>query len=90
MEVTLNTKNPTNGRLGPTLEGPYEIVKVYDKEAYGLKSMMEQERKITNAGQTMHLKKYYVLRLFIQKKKKQRRMRNEPNNVDRKEMYPTP
>ena len=30
-EVTLNTKNPTDGKLGPTWEGPYKVTKVYKK-----------------------------------------------------------
>ena len=37
-EVTLNTKNKNDGKLGPTWEGPYKITKVYGKRAYGLET----------------------------------------------------
>ena len=59
-EVTLNTKNPTEWKLEPTWEGPYEVIKVYGKEAYGLKSMTDPKRKITSSWNMMYLKKYYV------------------------------
>lgn len=59
-EVTANTKNPTDGKLGLTWEGPYKIIKVFGKREYGLKSMADSERKITSSWNTMHLKKYYV------------------------------
>ena len=32
-KVTLSTKNPTQGKLGPTWEGPYKITTTQDKEA---------------------------------------------------------
>ena len=59
-ELTLNTKNPTVGNLGPTWEGPYKVIKIYGKGAYGLKSVSDPKRKITSPWNTMHLKKYYV------------------------------
>ena len=54
-EVSANTKNPTDGKLGPTWVGPYDVIKVY-----GLKSMTDPEQKITSSWNTMYLKKYYV------------------------------
>ena len=48
-EVTLNTKNATNGKLGPTWERPYEVIRAYRKGAYGLKSAAEPKRKITSS-----------------------------------------
>ena len=59
-EVTLNAKNLADGKLGPTWEGPYKVTKVYEKGAYGLRSLVDPGRKVTSSWNAMHLKKYYV------------------------------
>ena len=33
-ELTTNTENPIDGKLGPTWEEPYVVIKVYNKGAY--------------------------------------------------------
>ena len=47
--VTAKTKNPTDGKLGPTWEGPYEVIKVFGKRVYSLKSVAKPDKKITSS-----------------------------------------
>ena len=63
-EVTVNTKNPTDVKLGPSWEGPYEVIKVFENRAYRLRFVENLERKITSSWNTMHLKKYYARNTF--------------------------
>ena len=59
-KVTLNTRNPSAGKLGLTWEGPYEIIKIYGKVACALRSIEDPKRKILSSWNTMHLNTYYV------------------------------
>ena len=38
-KVTLFTKEPNSGKLGPTWEGPYKVVKVFRSGTYWLEDM---------------------------------------------------
>lgn len=38
-KVTLATKDPTEGKLGPVLEGPIQVVKCHRQGAYHLQAM---------------------------------------------------
>jgi hypothetical protein len=38
-KVTLTTKDPIQGKLGPTWEGPYKVVKFYKRGTYHLKKL---------------------------------------------------
>ena len=38
-KVTLATKDPTQGKLGPTWEGPYKVVKFHRRGTYHLKKL---------------------------------------------------
>ena len=38
-KVTMATRDPTQGKLGPNLEGPYKIVDYYRKETYYLETL---------------------------------------------------
>ena len=44
-EVKANTKNPIDGKLGPTWKGLYEVIKVFKKGAYELKCGADPERE---------------------------------------------
>jgi hypothetical protein len=37
--VTLATKDPTQGKLGPTWEGPYRVTKFYKRGTYHLEKL---------------------------------------------------
>ena len=41
-KVTLSMKEPNSGKLGPTWEGPYKIVKVSSPRTYWLEDMSEK------------------------------------------------
>ena len=41
-KVTLSTKEPNAGKLGPTWEGPYKVVKVFRPKTYWMEDMDEK------------------------------------------------
>ena len=56
-KVTLTTKDPTQGKLGPTWEGPYKVVKFYRRATYHLKKL--DGTALPHPWNVEHLKKYY-------------------------------
>ncbi|XP_008229063.1 PREDICTED: uncharacterized protein LOC103328449 [Prunus mume] len=56
-KVSLATKNPTEGTLGPTWEGPYEITKVYRSSTYQLRD--PKGKTLPHPWNADHLKYYY-------------------------------
>jgi hypothetical protein len=55
--VTIATKNPTEGKLGPTWEGPYQVVKNHRQGAYHLQTA--KGKQLPRPWNAEHLKKYY-------------------------------
>jgi len=51
------TKDPSQGKLGPAWEGPYEVTRHSKEGFYYLKSLDGQE--LPRPWNTEHLKKYY-------------------------------
>ena len=56
-KVTLATKNPTQGKLGPTWEGPYKIIHYSRQGSYHLESM--DGSKLPRPWNIEHLKRYH-------------------------------
>ena len=56
-KVTLATKNPTQGKLGPTWEGPYKVVKFHKRGTYHLEKL--DGTALPHPWNVEHLKKYY-------------------------------
>ncbi|CAL2246890.1 unnamed protein product [Prunus armeniaca] len=56
-KVSLATKNPTEGTLGPTWEGPYEITKVCRPGTYQLCD--PKGKTLSHPWNADHLKYYY-------------------------------
>ncbi|XP_050264200.1 uncharacterized protein LOC126708447 [Quercus robur] len=56
-KVTIATKDPTQGKLGPTWEGPYRIVHYSRQRSYHLETM--DGRKLPRPWNIEHLKKYH-------------------------------
>ncbi|CAL9018233.1 unnamed protein product [Prunus brigantina] len=56
-KVSLATKNPTEGTLGPTWEGPYEITKICCPGAYQLRD--PKGKTLPHPWNADHLKYYY-------------------------------
>ena len=56
-KVTPATKNPTQGKLGPTWEGPYKIIHYSSQGSYHLETM--EGKKIPRPWNIEHLKKYH-------------------------------
>ena len=56
-KVTLATKNPTQGKLGPTWEGPYKIIHYSRQGSYHLESM--DGSKLPHPWNIEHLKRYH-------------------------------
>ena len=56
-KVTLATKDPTQGKLGPTWEGPYKVVKFHRRGTYHLEKL--DETTLPHPWNAKHLKKYY-------------------------------
>ena len=50
-------RNPTQGKIGPNWEGPYQITSWRRKGTYHLETM--DERKLHHPWNTEHLRKYY-------------------------------
>ncbi len=56
-KVTLATKNPTQGKLGPNWEGPYKVVKIRRQGTYHLEDLNGQ--RLPHPWHAEHLRKYY-------------------------------
>ena len=56
-KVSQATKDPSQGKLGPTWEGPYEVICHSEEGSYYLKSLDGQE--LPRTWNIEHLKKYY-------------------------------
>ncbi|GFS34945.1 hypothetical protein Acr_00g0036910 [Actinidia rufa] len=56
-KVTLSTKEPNTGKLGPTWEGPYKVIKVSRPGTYWLED--PNEKALLHSWNAEHLKKYY-------------------------------
>ncbi len=56
-KVTLETKDPAQGKLGPTWEGPYRVVKFHRRDTYHLEKL--DETALPHPCNVEHLKKYY-------------------------------
>ena len=56
-KVTLNTTNPTDGKLGPNWEGPYVIISTTGTGAYYLENM--DGKAISNPWNVSNLRKFY-------------------------------
>uniref|UniRef100_A0A2N9IJZ2 Uncharacterized protein n=1 Tax=Fagus sylvatica TaxID=28930 RepID=A0A2N9IJZ2_FAGSY len=56
-KVTLATKDPTQGKLGPTWEGPYRVVKFHRRGTYHLEKL--DGIALPHPWNAEHLKKYY-------------------------------
>ncbi|CAL8994500.1 unnamed protein product [Prunus brigantina] len=56
-EVSLATKNPTEGTLGPSWEGPYEIIGIRRSGTYRLRD--SNGKTLGNPWNVEHLKYYY-------------------------------
>ena len=56
-KVTMSTKEPNAGKLGPTWEGPYKVVRVSRLGTYWLKDM--SGKILPHQWHAKHLKKYY-------------------------------
>ncbi|XP_020410598.1 uncharacterized protein LOC109946620 [Prunus persica] len=56
-KVSLATKNPTEGTLGPTWEGPYEIIKIYRPGTYQLRD--PRGKMLPHPWNADNLKYYY-------------------------------
>jgi hypothetical protein len=56
-KVTLATKNPSEGKLGPNWEGPYKVIEERRPGTYHLEDM--NGRRLSHPWNAEHLKKYY-------------------------------
>ncbi|XP_075670096.1 uncharacterized protein LOC142639845 [Castanea sativa] len=56
-KVTLATKDPTQGKLGPTWKGPYKVVHYSRQGSYHLETL--DGRKLPRLLNIEHLKKYH-------------------------------
>ena len=56
-KVTLATKDLTQGKLGPTWEGPYRVIKFYKRGTYHLEKL--DGIALPHPWNAEHLKKYY-------------------------------
>ena len=55
--VTLATRNPTYGKLGPNWEGPYRVINYKRQESYYLEVL--NGRRLEHPWNVEHLRKYY-------------------------------
>ena len=55
--VSLATRNPTHGKLGPNKEGPYKVINCKRQGSYYLETL--DERKLEHPWNVEHLKRYY-------------------------------
>ena len=56
-KISQATKDPSQGKLGPTWEGPYEVICHSREDSYYLKSLDDLE--LPRPWNIDHLKKYY-------------------------------
>ncbi|XP_075669969.1 uncharacterized protein LOC142639713 [Castanea sativa] len=56
-EVSQATRDPTQGKLGPTWEGPYEVIHYSRRGSYYLKDL--DDNPLPRPWNVEHLKKYY-------------------------------
>ena len=56
-KVTMATKDPAQGKLGPKWEGPYRIINYHRKGTYHLETLDRQ--RLHHPWNTVHLRKYY-------------------------------
>ena len=56
-KVTMARKDPTQGKLGPTWEGPYRVVHYSRRGSYHLETLDGQ--RLLNPWNIEHLKKYH-------------------------------
>ncbi len=56
-KVTIATKDPTQGKLGPTWEGPYRVIKFFRRGTYHLEKL--DGTALPHPLNAEHLKKYY-------------------------------
>ena len=57
MKVSLATKNPAHGKLGPNWEGPYRIINCKRQGSYYLEAL--DGRKLEYHWNVEHLRRYY-------------------------------
>ncbi len=55
-KVTLATRDPTQGKLGPNWEGPYKVIEIHRRGTYHLETM--DGRRLPHPWNIEHLKKY--------------------------------
>ena len=55
--VSLATKNPAHGKLGPNWEGPYRVINCKRQGSYYLEAL--DKRKLEHPWNVEHLRKYY-------------------------------
>ena len=55
--VSLATKNPAHGKLGPNWEGPYRVVNYKRQGSYYFEAL--DERKLKHPWNVEHLRRYY-------------------------------
>ena len=55
--VSLATRNPTHGKLGPNWEGPYRVINVKRQGSYYLEAL--DGRKLEHPWNVEHLRRYY-------------------------------
>ena len=56
-KVSLATKNPAHGKLGPNWEGPYRIISCKRQGSYYLEAL--DERKLEHPWNVEYLRRYY-------------------------------
>ena len=56
-KVSLATKNPTHGKLGPNWEGPYRVINCKRQGSYYLEAL--DGRKLEHPWNVEHLRRYY-------------------------------
>ena len=55
--VSLATKNPAHGKLGPNWEGPYKVINCKRQGSYYLETL--DGRKLEHPWNIEHLRRYY-------------------------------
>lgn len=56
-KVSLATKNPAHGKLGPNWEGPYRVINCKRQGSYYLETL--DRRKLEHSWNVEHLRRYY-------------------------------
>ena len=55
--VSLTTRNPAHGKLGPNWEGPYRVINCKRQGSYYLEAL--NKRKLEHPWNVKHLRRYY-------------------------------